>query len=321
MTYGTNGVPSTSASSESEQRERALSALSYIPNGDRQVRLRVAGAVHAIFGDGGADIFFGWCEGASKPVSWRSMWKWACKQRNIKAGTLFFMARNEGWRPESSGQAYRPAKQASPNAAMIAAEQAKQKQAEDGRATVAERARAMTFPGSVTVVSSYLNKKGISPKMAHSWGLRSSQDILYVPAYSAKDYFRDGNLVLLDWQRILPDGKKLFSKNGDGATNKVLPLHGGRKLAVCEGFATGAAHFFLTGDTVFIAFTAHQSGEVIKMVRAAFPLAFITYVADNDVSMTGQNMADAVRCLVNKVALPKQTGHDAHDRLKGMGLI
>lgn len=84
-------------------------------------------------------------------------------------------------------------------------------------------------------------------------------------------------------KRFLPGTKKMgafFTFHGDDS----------KKIAICEGFATGASIFQATGITTFVAFDCGNLGRVSRKVRESYPDRQIWIAGDDDVySKDGKN--------------------------------
>ena len=89
-------------------------------------------------------------------------------------------------------------------------------------------------------------------------------------------------------QRILPDGRKLYTKGFDkpgcccrlGAVDAALSA----LLLVCEGYATGLTARMATGrqHPVFVALDAGNLAHVVPLLRALYPRSRILVLADDD---------------------------------------
>lgn len=115
----------------------------------------------------------------------------------------------------------------------------------------------------------YLERKKIKAHTAKIDG-----DRLVIPI------LKDGKIRNL--QTISPDGQKLFERGGEVQgcySNLGKPTD---RLFICEGFATGATLYEITGTPVVIAFNAGNLEAVALAMRARLPDAEITIAADND---------------------------------------
>jgi phage/plasmid primase-like uncharacterized protein len=119
----------------------------------------------------------------------------------------------------------------------------------------------------------YLESKKIK---AH--GLKIERQTLLIPLYDEQ-----GNLTSL--QKIWPaNGKfiKGFLKGSriQGCCFTVGDIQD--TVVICEGYATGAAIFEITGLPVVVAFSSNNLQCVAKIVSKKYPNAKITVAADND---------------------------------------
>lgn len=117
----------------------------------------------------------------------------------------------------------------------------------------------------------YLVAKSVQP---HS--LRQQGDTLLVPLYA------DGKLVSL--QRIQPDGKKRFFKNGQtkGAASLVGSLLGATHIYLAEGWATAATIHETTSRPVVATMSTNNLEILARRLRLRLPMIRITIAADND---------------------------------------
>lgn len=119
----------------------------------------------------------------------------------------------------------------------------------------------------------YCVRKGIKP-----YGLKEFKDkrTLIVP-------IRDATGTITSVQFIYEDGSKLLKSNG-----KVKGCYysfGGKPadtLLVCEGFATGASLYAVTGYPVAVAFNAGNLEAVARVLRGKLPGIQIIVCADDD---------------------------------------
>lgn len=130
----------------------------------------------------------------------------------------------------------------------------------------------------------YLLRKAIQP---HGIGVVASGfeyapvnvggrgDLLVVPGYLC------GQLTTL--QFIAEDGTKAFLK-GAPQSGVNFTLCGSDTVWVVEGFATGASLYEDIGDTVVVAFSAGQLGNVSKWAVRAFAGRPVRIMADDDVA-------------------------------------
>ena len=141
----------------------------------------------------------------------------------------------------------------------------------------------------------YLVRKGIKS----TYGVKQSDTDLVLPVMG-----KEGELQSL--QFISPEGKKKFYP---GAKMKAgyWVLGSGYPAYLVEGFATAASVYQETGKTCLISYNAGNLLEIAKL----FP--YVTVIADNDVSGTGE--AKAKETGLNYILCPKleETDSDAND--------
>ena len=129
----------------------------------------------------------------------------------------------------------------------------------------------------------YLVRKRIKPhgigvvgpdfKYAPS-NVKGRGNLLVIPCY------RRGHLTTL---QFIPEysREKGFLWGGK-QTGVNFTFAGGDAVWIVEGFATGASLYEDTGDTVVVAFSASQLGNVAKWAARAFPGRSVRVMADDD---------------------------------------
>lgn len=117
----------------------------------------------------------------------------------------------------------------------------------------------------------YLTRKGIKP-----YRLRQAGDVLLVPMYA------DG--LLMNLQRIMPDGTKRFLSGGrvKGCYSPIGRLEHGKPLYICEGWATGATIHEHTGHAVACAMNAGNLLEVGRHLQRQHPDTLLVIAGDDD---------------------------------------
>lgn len=234
------------------------------------------------------------------------------------------------WRSGNSGtwQAWTPATPEDRKAFAERVEKARKEAARLEEASRAEcRKRAATIWRQATPAPEdhpYLLAKGIR---AH--GLRVSRGNLVVPV-------KDSSGVLHGLQFIDADGgKKFLSGTAKKGCFFLLPkTTGGGKIAVCEGFATGASIAEATGHTVAVAFDAGNLRHVAEALHEKAPSAQIVVAADDDHATPGNpglaKGTEAARAVGGLLAVPDFSGtertakaSDFNDlaRLKGLDAV
>lgn len=151
----------------------------------------------------------------------------------------------------------------------------------------------------------YLVKKNIQPHR-----VRMYRDSLVIGIYD-----QDKQLVNLQFidsagnKRFLSGGKKksCFSFVGDKVSQTLL---------ICEGYATGASLYQVTGLFTIVALDAGNLEAVALTIRKLYPSHSIIIAGDNDESGTGQKAARSAALAVGgKYILPVRTGYDWNDAI------
>jgi putative DNA primase/helicase len=117
----------------------------------------------------------------------------------------------------------------------------------------------------------YLARKRVKPH-----GIKQQGIALLIP-------MRDANGALHSIETILPDGTKRFFSGG--RKRGCMHLIGGPivdRVALCEGYATGASIYEATGVTTAVAFDAGNLPAVAIALRAKYPRADLIVMADRD---------------------------------------
>ncbi len=146
----------------------------------------------------------------------------------------------------------------------------------------------------------YLIKKKVSPLDLRQ-NRRDGKDVLLVP-------LRDLDGKLWSLQRIYPDGKKLFLK--DGRSSGLMHTLGDPTPTriIAEGFSTGASIHEATGHCVHIAFNCHNLKTIAESIRKAHPDTDLVIAADDDWKTEGNpgltKGTNAARFVKAKLAIP-----------------
>ncbi len=202
-------------------REEVAGALSWISPGDRDVWVRMAMACRSALGDDGWALWDEWSEGSEsyRPQDALAVWRSVRPQGGITAGSLFELARRNGWRPNATGQ-YRPRSPRPNRPPPVSTGPSPEQAAAKARNMIGE-ARLDTHP--------YLARKGFPERK-----MFVLDETLLVPMRPIDGYERIASL-----QMIRPDGGKLFLKGGR-ASGCVYHLGlGSSEQWWCEGLATG----------------------------------------------------------------------------------
>jgi phage/plasmid primase-like uncharacterized protein len=286
-----------------------LEALYFVPKDDRKVRLMVAAALFSDGGDAYEEAFLNWCDGVSDAVAHRNMWKWGRKSREIGIGSLYHLAKTNGWEPQTVVDSEH---RKWLNTRATVAKALVEEKIEESRKSHIDRL-AYLMQNSVELAEGhdhpYLIQKNITKAAAAFSSARIYRDeYLLIPG------FLDGDAY--DCQIIAPDCSKRFMRGGPGMVGLTSLIQGDdSQIAICEGFATALGYRMMTGFKTYCTFTADNSVRMAKKWRAEGNESLI-YVADFDESGTGQRCADAVSPFVKEVVMPSKIGTDAWDEFK-----
>lgn len=282
--------------------ERVASALSYLDAGDRDLWVRMAFATKDALGEDGSDAWMNWSRTADNfhQAAADAVWKSAKAGGKTGAASLFYLARQAGWKDDSKPVAVDSAELARRNAERTARDKQAAEEKAKAQASAAERARAI-FEAGQTVIGaashSYLERKGVK---AHGglrigdWPVidsdtgevgRTVSDALLVP-------IRDRTGKLWSLQAIF-DGKVLFGRDKDYlaggakaghffAIGKPQEQEGKKVYVLVEGYATGASLHECTGHCVLVSFDASNLLHVAAAIRERQLDAIILFAADND---------------------------------------
>ncbi len=169
---------------------------------------------------------------------------------------------------------------------------------------------------NATAEHPYLQRKGILP-----YDTKTCDDgALLVPLYGFDD---DKNAVLVNLQRIFPNGDKRFLPGGKikGVFWFNEDLTDASRIVVCEGFATAASIAEATGYQVFAAMSCHNLRTVAEVVKNAWPNKTLIIAADNDRRTKGNPglgyAQEAARAVGALLAVPSfeedEVGSDFND--------
>jgi putative DNA primase/helicase len=281
--------------------ERLRSALWFIHADDRDTWLRMGMAVKSELGEDGFDLWNQWSQQSEDydERATRDVWRSIKANGKVTAGTLFYEAKEHGWRDNgATTSAPPPAEQIArrQRAAERAGEEAAQIKRD--RAKAADRARAIWDAASPAPADNpYLARKGIQPH-----GLRVHDGALVVPVRA------DGDLVSL--QFIQPDGAKKFLRGGRtaGGYAAIGRTEGARALVIAEGYATGTSIHETTGHPVAVAFHAGNLRAVAERLRSKFPDLPLIVAADDDNNTPGNpglsKATEAARAVGGLLAVP-----------------
>ena len=276
------------------------SALSYIDSHDRDTWWQVGAAVKDELGENGYDLWDEWSQRADNydNRAAKSTWK-SLKPGSFSIGTVWKLARQNGWQP------------AKPYTPPSVEEQARRKAESEARRQAAEQKRQQTQqrvkgtaqkiwnssrPASLS--HPYLAAKGITNPDAIA-GLRQNEykdnDNLIIPVLYENE--------IVNLQSINQDGGKRFLAGGQvqGAYAFIGKADDVEKVGVvmAEGYATAASIYEATGKPVIIAFDAGNMVAVAERLAQKLPQNVPVVIAvDNDASQTGIKKARQAAALL-----------------------
>lgn len=276
------------------------SALSYIDSHDRDTWWQVGAAVKDELGENGYDLWDEWSQRADNydNRAAKSTWK-SLKPGSFSIGTVWKLARQNGWQP---AKPYTPPsveeqaqRKAESEARRQAAEQERQQTQQRVKGT-AQKIWNSSRPASLS--HPYLAAKGITNPDAIA-GLRQNEykdnDNLIIPVLYENE--------IVNLQSINQDGGKRFLAGGQvqGAYAFIGKADDVEKVGVvmAEGYATAASIYEATGKPVIIAFDAGNMVAVAERLAQKLPQNVPVVIAvDNDASQTGIKKARQAAALL-----------------------
>ena len=296
-------------------------ALNYLDPNDRDFWIRIGAAIKDHQGEEGFTLWDDWSRHSDsyKPSDAKAVWK-SLKPGHIRINTLFYHARENGYRPEKP---YTP-----PTAEELAARQAaaRARRAEAERQEIQQREKARRTAGYIWTQAApadpshpYLKSKGINDPVLLS-GIRQNEYKgslnLVVPVY------HEGRLANI--QTIGADGGKRFLNGGQvkGGYSVVGSVDDMAKgLVIAEGFATAASIHAATGRPVIVAFNAGNMVAVAEKLAQTLPQDIhVTIAVDNDASQTGIRKAREAAALLGgrvRAVQPEFTMSQIRDYQRG----
>lgn len=281
--------------------ERARSALSYLnPNCDRDTWVKYGMCLKHEFGDAGFDLWDEWSRQSDKyrAMDARATWKSIKAAGNRTVATLFYDAKQAGWKDDVKHKKPTKAEIEERKAAAAArAEQAAKEQAE-AHEKAAAWAQSLWDAAQPCESHPYLTRKGVA-----SYGLRVGRwerideetgEVTVVANNALLIPIRDRQRKLWSLQGIFvdPNAKKLYLKGG-AKRGFFFPIgkpqqRDARPVFILgEGYATCASVHAATGHMVLVCFDVENLLTVAQSLRERQPDAYIVFAADNDTETDG----------------------------------
>jgi putative DNA primase/helicase len=260
-------------------------------------------------GESGFEIWDEWGSqgGTHKASSAKSSWKSFKDDGKLTIASLFYDAKQAGWKDTTTYK--KPTKaEIEARKAASAARAAKAQAEDDARhAAAAIRAQEIWDAAKPATDHPYLTRKGV---LAH--GLRVGKWERIDPDTGEFITVTDNGLILplRDRTRKLwslqcihpdPDHNKIYLRDGAKRGNffsigsKPLQRDGQNVFVLVEGYATGASVHECTGDMVIVCFDTGGLLPVAKLLRERQPDAVIIFAADNDTETEGNPGVRAAR--------------------------
>lgn len=317
-----------------------IDALGFIdPDQDRKSWARIGMAIKSELGESGFSIFDDWSKGGSKynkadaKSTWRSVRQHASGQP-VTIATLIYEA-------QQSGFAFNDNDRVKISAEEIEARKTK-REAEERKAAaelkriqgeVARLANLAWESATTAYEHPYTKRKGVNPI-----GLRMGQFPVYkepdhgqpvtpfkhIPALLVPIHDKKGKIVSLQAYfdgDVEPYGDRAYLKAGKKQDGYCLLGTPRERIAIAEGYATGASVHMATGWAVYVAFDSGNLTSVAKTAREWFPQAEIIIAGDNDAPNpqngkpgAGITAAQQAGQAVNgRVIFPHNVGDDWND--------
>jgi putative DNA primase/helicase len=258
----------------------ALALLS--PDMSRDEWARVLMAIKSELGADGYAIADTWSQSGSNydAKAFATTWKSIKAGGKVTIGTLFYLAKEQGYKPDINGAASTlPAKEIEAlKRARRERDRRERLETEAAQRAAADEAQRLWDESTDAGVHGYLARKGVN-----AYGVRVAIDgRLLVPQ-------RDVDGTLWAVQRIAPDQpggefEKLYIKGSrkSGLMHCCGDLAGAAIILLCEGYATGASLHEASGRPVVITFDAGNLPTVAKLLQERYPAARFIICADDD---------------------------------------
>lgn len=301
-------------------------ALSYIDSHERDTWIQVGAALKDELGDDGFNLWDNWSQGAANynardaKTAWKSF-----KPGRVHIGTVFYYARQNGYRPDKPYTPPTPEQQAARAAELDARRQEEERAQAEAQAKAKETAQGIwNRSAPARADHPYLIAKGITSAAAVA-GLRQNSyrgdDNLVVPLYY------DGEIVNV--QSINQDGHKRFLSGGQVKGGYAVVGNAGQfsdGIVIAEGYATAASIHQATGKPVIVAFNAGNMVTVSERLAQKLPADVPVMLAvDNDASQTGIHKAQQAAAFFGGRAVAVQpeftmTQIQAYQKANGLNL-
>ncbi|SAK67912.1 inner membrane protein [Caballeronia pedi] len=302
-----------------DDHQRILEALSYIPpDVERDVWFRVAASLKHSEGEAGFETFDQWSQGSPNYVAAdvRDTWRSIRPDAGITIATLFAIAKKYGYNPRSKARTV-----------VDPAEVERRRAERDARTEQEAQKRAQARKHAASLASAvieraqparddhpYLMRKGVSAvdSLREMDAARLQKLIGYRPQSGGAHLegrvliapVRVGSAVTTI-EMIDEQGRKSALANGEksgGCWFASRALDQCKRVLIAEGVATALSAHLCTGDAAVAALSASNLTKVAQTMRAVYPDAGITVLAD--LGNGQQKAVEAARSVGGAVALP-----------------
>ena len=277
--------------------ERVRSALSHLDPNDRKVWVRQAMAIKSEFGESGFDLWDEWGSQSEvhKASTAKSTWRSVKAKGKITIATLFYDAKQAGWKDVSTYEKPSAEEMAKRRALRAQRDAEAESQEEAQHEAVAEQARLIWDAAKPCDEHPYLTRKAVK-----SYGLRfgdfpvervdpNTGEVTVVTLQALLVPLVDRSRRIWSVQAIsgCEGGPKLLLKHGRKSGNffvigKPQVIDGRRVFVLVEGYATGASVHEATGHMVVVCIDAGNLRNVARQLRERDPESIIVVGADND---------------------------------------
>ena len=306
--------------------ERMKSALAHISPVDRNVWLRMGMALKTELSESGFPIWDEWSQGASTYDGHDARYVWkSIKSGEVTAGTLFYTAREAGWRDDSQRRESTPEELG--KRAQIDSERRAKEEAEiqRGRADAADKAaRVWAIATAAMPDHPYLARKQVQPvpTLREIDANRAAELLGYKPKVGDEllrgrllvvPVRREGSPGLSTLELIDGHGRKTAlagrgTKSGGFWATYKLPEGGGDGLTLIigEGVATTLSASSAAGCLGVAALSSCNLEKVATALRGRYPAARLVVIADL-VKATGEpdtHAVEAARAAGGLLAVP-----------------
>lgn len=303
--------------------EHIRQALQCIDPSDRDIWVKMAFAIKDELGDAGFDLWNAWSQQSDsyESAAAQAVWKSAGASGPVKIGTLFHLAKANGWRDDGTCQ--KPAPEVLAERKRVTAERDAQDDATDARqrAETAKNAAAIWKAGTDPVDHPYLLSKRVSPVASvREISAATAAAILGYPPTSGGEQLVGRLLVVpvkqgdrLSTLELIDDSGRKTALVGRGtkvggywAAQSLPNSDGPEPLQIFEGVATSLSGKAANGYLSIAALSSCNLEVVAKIMRERYPTRPLIVGADL-VKATGEPDPHAIvaaRVVGGKLAIP-----------------